>query len=99
MKVLTHRQRHTRGIRNLAKPLVVIRDRRLFEPVDVVLFGRSSQFNRLLDGHGIVGVDHEGDIRTDQFAHGFDALNILAHCWLTDFYFDAVISCIKIPLN
>ena len=58
---------------NLGKSFEIIRDDRLFEPRDIIRFKRVGHRNGLIWCHGVIGVDHECDIRPDQPANGLDA--------------------------
>ena len=53
----------------------------------------------LLHGHRIIGVDHEGNVRADQIANGFDARQVLCQILLADLDFDRVEAPVEIALD
>jgi hypothetical protein len=48
---------------------VVVRGEELLEPPDVVILEGSGQGQRLAPGVGVVGIDHEGHVRSHRLSH------------------------------
>ena len=99
MQVFSHRQGHSRRCADLSVAQIVVGDDWLFEPCNIVGRKGLGCGDSFCDGHRIICIHHEGDIRPDEIAYGFYSANIFREIRLTNLDFHPVKAAVKIALD
>ena len=99
VEVFAHGKGHAGRLGDASIALVVVRYGGLFEPKNIELGEGAGGGDGLVNGHGVVGVDHEGAVGAQDLSDGASTVYVGCEVGLADFDFDAVIACCEIALG
>jgi len=99
VEVFAHGEWHARQLGDLAVAQIIVGDCWLLEPNEIEGLECFGSNDRLIHAERVIGIDHEGDIRSDELSNGFDALDVFSKIGFSDLDLDRIETLIEIALD